>query len=211
MCSLTPPARGPGAKKKPRDVRQRRGASFETVIPKESAMQILTSAGARDNASALAALHGWLMDQHYSQHATEQIVAHTALEGTPTGCPYLDRESEETATEVFIEAMPPVDPFDAAWDTPDALLDVELLAEGTHPTPFPEEVYHPSEEDLADYDRWLADLERRREREAEAVPPVAGGAPEPEMTPEEALLEEVRAWYRRHPISEFNAMRPDFD
>jgi hypothetical protein len=57
---------------------------------------------------ALWALQGWLMDNHYCPHAAGRIVAYAAEEGTPTGSPYLDREDEATATEVYCEALPAV-------------------------------------------------------------------------------------------------------
>lgn len=72
----------------------------------------------RGQAEALEALGRWLADNHYSQHAQEAIVGFAAVEGTPTGSPYLDREDEATASDVFVEAMGEV-PFDAAiWGSP---------------------------------------------------------------------------------------------
>jgi hypothetical protein len=60
-----------------------------------------------------------------------------------------------------------------------------------------------------------------REDLAEDLPPIAGGSPAYEPTPQDweeyrrhfdaVDAETVRDWYRRHPLSEFNAVRPDSD
>jgi len=173
------------------------------------------------------------MDQHYSQHCWERIRDHTAVHGTPTGCPELDPEDEATATEIYCQAMPAIDPGDSAWDLPvrpsvaslralppdlddeefqtlwDAACanhdaDDEAAELARHWEPAPDDrpdpaPFEPSAEDLDDYDRWSMQVQARRL----GILPVSGGSPE------EALLDEMRAWYRRHPISEFNAIRTD--
>jgi hypothetical protein len=131
---------------------------------------------------ALRALAWWLLSRDYSQHSREAIVAHAAAEGTPTGCGYLDPSDEAAATETFIGAMAPVPSDDPAWDDETMCLDAEMLALGNHPWPIPAREeddddravppdaapmppeFEPTAEDLADYDAWLADLERRRDR-----------------------------------------------
>jgi hypothetical protein len=123
-------------------------------------------------AKPLGALGEWLLDNHYSQHAAEAIVGHTAAEGTPTGSPYLDREDEPTASEVFVEAMEAVPFDDPAWGDPGpgdsdrsvpagaAIVPTELLDLapicGGGPEPF-----EPSEGDWEDYRRWAAEVEAR--------------------------------------------------
>ena len=42
----------------------------------------------------LDALSLWLEDNSYSQHARDRILAHAAVDGTPSGSPYLDAEDE---------------------------------------------------------------------------------------------------------------------
>lgn len=165
----------------------------------------------------LEALRWALLDRHYSDHAAGRIVAHAAREGTPTGSPDLEPEDEGPATEAFVGALPSVRFDSAAWDDESVLFDAGMLAEGRHPWPIPAEPdgpfdrsvpadavlvppeflelppicggspdaggpYEPTAEDLADYARWSAELDARRDAEE---------------------------WYRRHPLSEFNAIRPD--
>jgi hypothetical protein len=134
----------------------------------------------------LDALLWWLMDHHYSRPAAESIVRHAGREGTPTGCPYLEAEDEDGATEAFVSALPAVPPDAAAWDDESVLFDARMLADGVHPMPFPPEPdgpgYVPTAADLEDYARWAAELDARRDREE---------------------------FYRLHPLGEFNAVRPD--
>src|SRR5690348_6928529 len=79
-----------------------------------------------------------LLDEYgYTPHARDVVLAHTAREGTPTGCIYLDPEDEQDASEVFVAELEPV-PFDhESWDRQDVLFDARMLAEGTHPWPIP--------------------------------------------------------------------------
>jgi len=124
--------------------------------------------------SGLDALSWWLEENHYSQHAREAVLAHTAAEGTPTGCAYLEAEDEGPATEAFVGVLPAV-PYDSAeWgdDGPDdsdrsvpadaVLVPPELLELapicGGGPKPF-----EPSDEDLTDYAAWSAELDAREE------------------------------------------------
>jgi hypothetical protein len=172
-------------------------------------------------APALEQLGILLDDYHYSPHARGRILAFTAIHGTPTGCPELDREDEQDAEMVFVSELPEV-PFDSeSWGREDVVLDVALLVENRHPWPMPDEPddadrsipadavlvppelldlapisggapedlpglecepYVPTAEDLADYAQWSAELDARRDQED---------------------------FYRRHPLSEFNAMRAD--
>lgn len=88
----------------------------------------------------LAALDAWLQDGEYTENARGRIVAYTAANGTPTGCIELDPADEYGASSVFCDAMDLVPYSSDAWSAPDVFLDVELLANGTHPFPMgPEE------------------------------------------------------------------------
>jgi hypothetical protein len=133
---------------------------------------------------ALRALYDHLVDVHYSFHAAEQIVAHTAEEGTPTGCPYLDREDEGAATEVFISALPDVPADDPAWDDPAVILDTELLLGDEHPFPLsdPDEGSPPIPDPLPDPfkapEEWN-DEPFPADPETGDYPPIPGLDPEP--------------------------------
>lgn len=141
----------------------------------------------RGQAEALEALGAWLMDQHYSQHAQEAIVGFAAIEGTPTGSPYLDPEDEAAASEVFVEAMGEV-PFEAAiWGSPegresmwtpldDRWTAAPLLA-------IPDELDDDQGDDEPPYRRWDPAEE---EDTGEFPPPV----PEPEPEPFEPSAED---------------------
>jgi hypothetical protein len=184
-------------------------------------MQSLSPIPILSQGVALQALGEWLMDQNYAQHSREAIVGYTALEGTPTGSVYLDREDEAAATEIFIEAMADVPIGSDLWDDETFCFDAEMLAEGNHPWPIPtvgdddrsvppdaalippeldadDAPYEPSAEDVA----WLGEAEARWPA---IVAPISGGSPE------ESLMDEQRDWYRRNPLAEFNAERPDSD
>jgi hypothetical protein len=82
----------------------------------------------------------------------------TAANGTPTGCPELDREDEHDAEMVFIEGLEPVSFESEAWDRDRGVLfDAELLSLEQHPWPVPaSDDFHlePSEAD----ERWLRSL-----------------------------------------------------
>jgi hypothetical protein len=162
---------------------------------------------------AMPALWSWLVDHHYSLHAVERIVAHTLAEGTPTGAPELDREDEELATEVWIEAMPRVPMAARDWDgripagivfVTDAEAEAPLceawdrlheeemrrLDEGRPAAEAP--AWEPSDDDIA----WLNEC-----------PPVCGGGPMEALG--ETIVEEMRDWYDRNPLSRFNEERTD--
>jgi hypothetical protein len=140
----------------------------------------------RDAADRMAVV---LRDRTYCPKARDQVVRWAIAEGTPTGCPYLDHEDEDAATEAFIAGMEAVSLDSDAWDRDTSVLfDVAMLAEGNHPFPLPHEgdddrdfdaamaaledlplpisggspeAFEPSEADWADYHRWSEDLERR--------------------------------------------------
>src|SRR5438270_568584 len=61
----------------------------------------------RKAAGELATL---LDDYHYSPHARDRIVRYTIANGTPSGCPELDREDEADASMGFEAELEPV-PF----------------------------------------------------------------------------------------------------
>jgi hypothetical protein len=135
---------------------------------------------------ALGELATLLRDYHYSEHAVGRIVAHTAREGTPTGCPELDREDEQDASEVFVAELEPVGLDSPAWDV-DAgavYLDVDLIVRGEHPFPI-----DPDADDTGEFPP------SPLEAIAAALPPVAGGSPEAERyepTPED--LADLARW-----------------
>jgi hypothetical protein len=108
---------------------------------------------------ALEALATLLLDYHYSGHAIGRIAAYAAANGTPTGCPYLDREDEEDANMVFEREQEPVSFDSECWgrDT-SVIFDVPLLTEGRHPWPIvggpDDDREHPTE---ADSSWWAAE------------------------------------------------------
>jgi hypothetical protein len=184
-------------------------------------------------AIALEQLGVLLTDYHYSQHAKERILAYTAVHGTPSGCPELDREDEHDAELVFTSELPAV-PFDSsAWDREidTVTLDVEMLLAGTHPFPLmdpcegPDEVVwrddavEPDSEPRAPDEDWYhPHSPNHPANRPGALPRLSGGSPDYEPTPEdlqdlaawsEALdrerdIEDARDWYRRNPLSQFN-------
>jgi hypothetical protein len=157
-------------------------------------------------AAALEQLGVLLEDHHYSAYAKARILAYTAREGTPTGCRYLDREDEADAEQVFADSLPAVPPDSPAWDRDTSVIfDVEMLAEGVHPWPIPTrpedddtravppdavllppelepefelDRFEPSPEDWEALRRWALEVEAGCL--GLSIPPVSGGAPEPE-------------------------------
>jgi hypothetical protein len=120
---------------------------------------------------ALGELSTLLEDYHYSQHARERIVAYTAREGTPTGCPELDPEDDHDAEMVFVAELPEI-PFDSpAWDREDVFLDVRMLAAGVHPLPFGDGPDAPDADPQFAFPG-IAPLAERL-----ALPSISGGAP----------------------------------
>jgi hypothetical protein len=80
--------------------------------------------------NAPAALAAWLLEQDYSQHCRERIVAHAMAEGCLAGCPELDAEDEAVAEQVFVEALPAVLQTSREWCD-----DTEwCLSAASHPT-----------------------------------------------------------------------------
>jgi hypothetical protein len=87
---------------------------------------------------ALEQLGVLLDDYHYSPHCRGRILAFTAANGTPSGCPELDREDEADASMVFEESLEPIPFDDEAWDKyEDMVMDARLLASNEHPFPIP--------------------------------------------------------------------------
>lgn len=91
-------------------------------------------------APAVNALSTTLWGAGYHEHAREKIVRLAWITGDPTASVELCDEDHQEAVDAWIEALPEV-PFDhPSWDNATVVLDVELLANGTHPFPFgPEE------------------------------------------------------------------------
>lgn len=168
-------------------------------------------------ADALSALADFLEDRHYSPHMTGRILRSVGAHGTLAGSG-IEPEDEADAEAVFVGNLPEIG-FDAeVWNREDVFLDVELMALDRHPLPFgdgpdapdadpaihfpgtpsladrlgirpiaggspqADEPFRPTAEDLADYAAWAAELDARRDQED---------------------------FYRRHPIAEFNRIRPD--
>jgi hypothetical protein len=129
----------------------------------------------------LDALSWWLEQNHYSQHAREAILAHTARVGTPTASAYLEASDEAEASEAFVSALPEVPEASEAWDREDVFLDAGMLADGTHPWPI-----------LAtgDDDRDAPDDFAAAALEDLDIRPVCGGAP----VPTEADSRDFEAW-----------------
>jgi hypothetical protein len=119
-----------------------------------------------------------LLDEYgYSPCAREAIVRYTVANGTPSGCPALDREDEHDASMVFEAELEPV-PFDSpAWDRDGGVyLDVALLAENRHPTPFPAEPPDVGYGQAPD-ESWFHP-HRHSPNGANGLPPVRGGSEE---------------------------------
>jgi hypothetical protein len=149
---------------------------------------------------ALRELDTLLEDYHYSPHARGQIVAHTAREGTPTGCAYLDREDEADASMVFESELEPV-PYDSdVWDRDTGVLfDAAMLAEGNHPWPLVQDCSDdrtiPPDADLLPPELDPDDDDGDLVVETIVVRPVCGGSEEAE--PYEPTAEDLRdysAW-----------------
>ena len=133
---------------------------------------------------AIRALESWLWDQHYSQHYVEQIARYMAAHGTLAGCPHLDPEDEATASEVYCEALEPVDFDSCLWSVVRGPWSVVSDAEEEPPAE-PEPPYEPTAEDLADYAAWS---ERIRDLTSE-IPPIRGGGPDLDELTADALEE----------------------
>lgn len=132
---------------------------------------------------ALKALEAYLWDHHYSRHALEQIVAFAAAEGTPTGSPYLDREDEEPASEVFVEAMGEVPLDHESWGREEGETSMFDPRDDVY-TPLDTVRATPPELDDDDGPITVQVLD---------LAPVCGGAPAPfEPTAED--WEDVRRW-----------------
>jgi hypothetical protein len=161
----------------------------------------------------VAALAEWLRDHGYSAFATERVLNHVAVTGCLASAEYLDREDEEAATEVFIDALPEVAGDSPAWDREDVFLDAEMLADNVHPWPIPT---------VGDDDRTEPDDFAAAALEDLALPPVCGGSeeaeafePSPDDLADFAAWSDavaMRRWYdERGGLAGFNAIRPDSD
>jgi hypothetical protein len=138
-----------------------------------------------------------LEDLGYSQHCRDLIIRHAQACGTLAGSA-IDPEDEAVATEVFEGALEEI-PFDsAAWDREDAFLDLDSLLYGRDgfdaamealeaqdpiPAEWPDEFPHvlPEPPDAPDAGRSWSDHygELLATGKTSALPPVAGGSPEP--------------------------------
>jgi len=160
-------------------------------------------------AAAVDQLGILLDDYHYSAHARARILAWTTREGTPTGCPELDREDEADVEQVFVEALAEV-PFEAAaWDREDVCLDATMLVAGLHPLPFGDGP------DAPEADPAMAFPLIRPLAERIAVPPVCGGGAAYEPTAEDLadFADWAEEWRRRRDtedyLARFNDVRDD--
>jgi hypothetical protein len=173
----------------------------------------------------LDALSLWLEQNHYSQHARERILAHTAAEGCPFGSPCIELEDEAGASGAFLRALPAVPYDDPAWDDESVILDVAMLAAGTHPFPMPDDdgrdippdaAVVPPELDPDDDDdisvEELIPSPAKADPDAEppdswrgdgsvgwaSLPPISGGSPDaPEFTPSDADWADYRSHFDR--------------
>jgi hypothetical protein len=169
--------------------------------------------------TALVQLSILMDDYHYSQHAKERILAYTALHGTPSLCPELDVEDEADAELIFVAELPAI-PYDSpAWDDDGSvILDMPMLWTGTHPYPLmdPSE---PDEATLISHEASDGAVVAAKMIESGVLPPLSGGSPEPYIPSKEDLqdladwleqldrerdIAEMRRWYARHDLSEFN-------
>lgn len=187
---------------------------------------------------AVDALAAFLCGEGYSQHARGVILSFAAAHGTLEGLVEagdLEPADEAAAEAAFVGGFEPLGWTDPAWDEyaydasrapvyidrdsllmaaggglvaiPPELDDADADNDGP---PYLEESYEPTEQDWADYGAFLAALDREQIAGL-SLPPIAGGSPEAEATPEQALAEEMREWYKRNPIAGFNAIRPDVE
>lgn len=123
-----------------------------------------------DLAPALQGLAWWLLNNGYSQHDAEAIVARVEDAGelaSAVAAGLLAAEDEGAATDVYVEALPPVSFDSAAWGEDDE----------DRPTA-EEPPYDPTPDDLADYMEWSAAVEARQL--GMLLPAISGGAPEPD-------------------------------
>jgi hypothetical protein len=151
-------------------------------------MTMLPATSTHGHRLALAGLYNWLLERDYSQHCREAIVRHAGREGHLEECPELEPEDKAAAYEALAGAFEPV-PYDSPEWGEDDDLDIDPTPDQGwyHPSRLAEiagipplsggapEPFEPTAEDLADYGRWLAQLER------------------------------TRPWYERNSIEQFNA------
>jgi hypothetical protein len=127
-------------------------------------------------AAAATELALTLEDLHYSRHYIDLIIRHAAATGTLAGSA-IDPEDEAVAEAAFVDALDaePV-PYDSpAWDDESVILDVRMMIDGTHPSPFAEgPVGDHDAPDASPHARFpgVATLAQRR-----APMPISGGAP----------------------------------
>lgn len=84
---------------------------------------------------AVNALSTTLFGAGYHEYAREKIVRLAWITGDPTASVELCDEDEAEAVDAWIEGLPEVPYSSDAWSVPDVFLDVELMANGTHPFP----------------------------------------------------------------------------
>jgi hypothetical protein len=120
----------------------------------------MTCTGSLGNAPQ--ALSAWLLEQDYSQHCRERIIAHADFHGCLAGCPELDPADEAVATEIFIDALPSIPQTSSEWcdggmeyTLPDeeieALLTDEALSSAAAHDDTPPEPW-PTEAEIAEYE-----------------------------------------------------------
>jgi hypothetical protein len=141
----------------------------------------------------LAALVAFLMGRDYASTAIGKVFDFAATQGTLAGCEWLDPEDEAAAEEAFVDALPELDLTSDAWDRDTSVIfDVAMLAADVHPLPFGDGP------DAPDADPMLAFPGARPLAERLGIPPVSGGAPEPEpFTPSEEDWRDYREHFDR--------------
>lgn len=174
---------------------------------------------------APTALAAWLLSRDYSAVYRSAIVDHVRQTGELAGAVaagLLDAEDEGPASEVFADCLPDVPAGDPSWDRPDVFIDVETLLEFGRPaqteTDFDWEPPIPAELEPDDFDgpdapdaNWSR-VRRPDPLRAAGIQPVSGGAPMRSgdgSIVDDEQEQEMRRWYRAHPLAEFNAVRPD--
>jgi hypothetical protein len=134
----------------------------------------------------LAALVAWLLDQRYSSHAIGRIEGHVAVHGTLAGS-MIEPEDEAAAEEAFAEGLDAVSADSAAWDRPDAFIDVESLLEPRRAV-----AAEPPAEDRS-IPAGAAIMPPELDDDPPGIAPISGGAPEP-FEPSPADWEDYHRW-----------------
>lgn len=132
--------------------------------------------------AALAALDAHLTDNHYSTWATSRILAHVRRTGELSGAVsagLLEPSDEPAATDVYVDALPPVPLEDHAWGDPGIYLDLDSLLEprGSCSIAPPEEGDRSIPAGARLIPPELDELDELAEFHPLALAPICGGSP----------------------------------